>query len=124
MASGGFSSILPAYRLFYPSSILRQSWCRPLGLRGTRIYEWLRSLRSVDRRVSIREWLLMAWLTATADLRRPAPVVANYSKCIRCPYHDREFRQCLLCGCYMPYKIAAGGRCAAREIDPASPIGF
>lgn len=96
----------------------------PLGLRWGRLREWLRAVRAVDRRITAREWFAMFWLTVSADFGPPVPVVANYRICVRCPFHDRTLHQCLICGCYLPFKLAAGGKCAAKEIDPDSPIGF
>jgi len=51
-------------------------------------------------------------------------IVAGYRICVRCPFHDRELHACAGCGCFMPFKLAAGGGCWARETDPNSRNGF
>lgn len=100
---------------------------RPLGLRWGRLRAWLRVLR--EEQVTNRQLVEMVRLAWPAfwkrSPRRPhREIVRDYRVCVRCPYHNPDTRSCLLCGCFMPYKIAAGGACAAREADPDSKIGF
>lgn len=96
-----------------------------LGLRAGRLIEWWRVVRDAERRPSLRQWLEMVSLIAGVDFRAPVrDVVANYRKCVRCPFHDPTAHACALCGCHMPLKLAAGGGCAAKEIDPNSTVGF
>lgn len=95
---------------------------RPFGLRWRRLLEWARVLREAGRTLTLRDLLAMVRL---ALIGQPSPsAAADYRVCVRCPFHDLTLRQCLGCGCYMPYKLATGGTCWAREQDPASRIGF
>lgn len=50
--------------------------------------------------------------------------LAAYRVCVRCPFHEARFHRCAGCGCFMPFKLAAGGPCWAREQDSASGLGF
>lgn len=97
---------------------------RPFRLRWRRLRTW-REVASFAHGTTAADLFRMVVLAGRALLRRPpAGVVARYRVCVRCEFHDRAQRACLGCGCYMPYKLAAGGRCWAREQDPRSGYGF
>ena len=103
---------------------------RFLGLRWGRWREWWANIRQEGRFPTAKQWGKMARLMWLLPWREPRTaedrkkVCRDYRICAHCAFHDHEFRRCALCGCYMPYRLAAGGICAAKEIDPKSTIGF
>jgi hypothetical protein len=100
----------------------------PFGLRWSRLREW-RAAVARSPSIGLREWLAMGALLIHA-LRQPGGpetrkrIRRDWRDCVRCPFHDPVFHRCIGCGCAMAYKIAAGGKCWAREQDPNSTMGF
>lgn len=102
---------------------------RPFGLRWGRYLLFARMLRADGLRASDLRAILRVLGGAALELARgrrrpPKDILADYRVCVRCCCHEWAFHRCSICFCSMPLKLAAGGGCGAREIDPASPLGF
>jgi hypothetical protein len=104
---------------------------RLFGLRWRRLAMWVRVLR--EQAPTVKDWMTIARLAlkeiVVRSRRRDGEAwrrlrVSEYRVCVRCPFHDPQIHRCLLCGCFMPYAIAVGKPCAAREENPQSTIGY
>ncbi len=94
-----------------------------LGLKWSRVLQWLTCLKEADRKVGPREYGQMAWLALKGALQPNAPRWRRRMRaCMRCPIYDPELKRCqpytgspLGCGCFMPLK-ALQGSCWLKDL--------
>lgn len=105
------------------------------GFHHKRLHQWLDLLEEEGRYASFWAKIGIIFKIIWAGLRIGGVSRKQWRSrmrvCGKCVIYDKSLKRCapwtgsqLGCHCYMPFKIAAGGKCWLRENVPGNPGGW